>query len=279
VKISAKDVKKLRDQTGAGMMDCKKALVEAGGNFEEATALLRKKGQKIMGKRADRNATEGVIIALVNEAGTQGISINLSAETDFVAKNEDYVNSAVELANIALANFPADKDALNALPYKEGMTVGERTMEMAGVIGEKIEIKKYARLEAEQVVAYIHAGYKVGVLIGLNKQGDAATEAGKNLAMQITALSPVAIDKEDIPADVVEKERKLLMEMTREQMPDKPEKMILGIVNGRLNKALFKEKTLMNQEYVKASKTSVKDYLKSVDKDLKVNSFVRMNLA
>lgn len=279
MKISAKDVKRLRDQTGAGMMDCKKALVEAAGNFEEATALLRKKGQKIMGKRADRNATEGVIIALVNEAGTQGISINLSAETDFVAKNEDYVNSAKELASIALANFPADKDALNALPYKEGMTIGERTMEMAGVIGEKIEIKKYARLEAEQVVAYIHAGYKVGVLLGLNKQSDAAVEAGKNLAMQVTALSPVAVDKDGIPADVIEKERNLLMEMTREQMPDKPEKMILGIVAGRLNKALFKEKTLMNQEYVKASKTSVKDYLKSVDKDLKVNSFVRMNLA
>lgn len=279
MKISAKDVKKLRDQTGAGMMDCKKALVEAAGNFEEAIALLRKKGQKIMGKRADRNATEGVVIAMVNEAGTQGISINLSAETDFVAKNEDYVNSAKELATIALANFPADKDALNALSFKEGMTIGERTMEMAGVIGEKIEIKKYARLEAEQVVAYIHAGYKVGVLLGMNKQSDAAVEAGKNLAMQVTALSPVAVDKEDIPADVVEKERKLLMEMTREQMPDKPEKMIQGIVNGRLNKALFKEKTLMNQEYVKASKTSVKDYLKSVDKDLKVNSFIRMNLA
>ena len=279
MKISAKDVKKLRDQTGAGMMDCKKALVAAEGNFEEAIAILRKKGQKIMGKRADRNATEGVVIALVNEAGTQGISLNLSAETDFVAKNEDYVNSAKELAALALANFPADKDALNALQYKEGMTVGERTMEMAGVIGEKIEIKKYARLEAEQVVAYIHAGYKVGVLLGLNKQSDAAVEAGKNLAMQVTALSPVAVDKEDIPAEVVEKERTLLMEMTREQMPDKPEKMILGIVNGRLNKALFKEKTLMNQEYVKASKTSVKDYLKSVDKDLKVTSFVRMNLA
>ena len=158
-----------------------------------------------MGKRADRNATEGVIIALVNEAGTQGISINLSAETDFVAKNEDYVNSAKELASIALANFPADKDALNALPYKEGMTIGERTMEMAGVIGEKIEIKKYARLEAEQVVAYIHAGYKVGVLLGLNKQSDAAVEAGKNLAMQVTALSPVAVDKDGIPADVIRK--------------------------------------------------------------------------
>lgn len=279
MKISAKDVKKLRDQTGAGMMDCKKALTEAEGDFEKAVEILRKKGQKIMGKRADRNATEGVVIALVNEAGTRGISINLSAETDFVAKNEDYINSAKELANIALANFPADKDALNALPYKDGMTVEERTTEMAGVIGEKIEIKKYARLEAEQVVAYIHAGYKVGVLLGLNKQSDAAVEAGHNLAMQVTALSPVAVDKDDIPADVVEKERKLLMEMTREEMQGKAEKMIIGIVNGRLNKSLFKEKTLMNQEYVKGNKISVKDYLKSVDKDLKVTSFNRMDLA
>ena len=240
MKISAKDVKKLRDQTGAGMMDCKKALVEAAGNFEEAIALLRKKGQKIMGKRADRNATEGVVIAMVNEAGTQGISINLSAETDFVAKNEDYVNSAKELATIALANFPADKDALNALSFKEGMTIGERTMEMAGVIGEKIEVKKYQRLEAAQVVAYIHAGNKVGVLIGIDKASDELAVAGRNMAMQIAALSPIAVDKGDLNQADVDKEIALQLEITKKEMPDKPAKMIENIVRGRVNKYFFK---------------------------------------
>lgn len=280
MKISAKDVKKLRDLTGAGMMDCKKALTEAEGDFEKAVEILRKKGQKIMGKRADRNATEGVVIAMVSEDGKKGISMNLSAETDFVAKNEDFINSAKELAAIALSNFPADKDAFNALAFNDEMTVAERTTQMAGVIGEKIEIKKYATLEAEQVVAYIHAGYKVGVLVGMSKASDDIAAAGKNLAMQITAMSPVAVDKDDIPADVIEKERALHMEMTRQQMPDKPEKMIQGIVNGKLNKSLFKEKTLMNQLYVKStSKESVKAYVKSVDKDLKVTGFSRMDLA
>ncbi len=280
MKISAKDVKKLRDLTGAGMMDCKKALTEAEGDFDKAVEFLRKKGQKIMGKRADRNATEGVVIAMVSEDGKKGISMNLSAETDFVAKNEDFINSAKELATIALNSFPADKDAFNALAFNDEMTVAERTTQMAGVIGEKIEIKKYATLEAEQVVAYIHAGYKVGVLVGLSKASDDIAAAGKNLAMQITAMSPVAIDKEDISADVIEKERALHMEITRQQMPDKPEKMIQGIVNGKLNKSLFKEKTLMNQLYVKStSKESVKAYLKSVDKDLKVTAFTRMDLA
>jgi elongation factor Ts len=279
VSISAKDVKMLRDQTGAGMLDCKNALTEAEGNFEKAVELLRKKGQKIMGNRADRNATEGVVIAIVNEDATKGVSINLSAETDFVAKNEDYIKSATEFANIALANMPADKDTLNALPYKTGMTVAERTTEMAGVIGEKIEIKKYAYLEAVQVVAYIHAGNKVGVLVGLNQQGEAAKEAGKNIAMQITALSPVAIDKDDIPAELIEKERALHTEMTLIEKPGAPEAMLRGIVEGKVQKSLFKEQTLMNQDYVKDSKLSVKEYLRSVDKDLKVTSFTRMNLA
>ena len=277
--ITAKEVNELRKMTGAGMMDCKKALTEAEGDFEKAVEILRKKGQKIMGKRADRNATEGVVIALVSEDGKRGISLNLSAETDFVAKNDDFINSAKKLAAIALESFPADKDALNATAYGEGMTVGERTTQMAGVIGEKIEVKKYETLEAEQVVAYIHAGYRVGVLVGLNKANDTSAEAGKNLAMQVAALSPVAVDKDDIPADVIEKERALHMEMTRQQMPDKPEKMIQGIVNGKLNKSLFKEKTLMNQQYVKGNKQSVKDYLKTVDKALKVTGFTRMDLA
>lgn len=275
MKISAKDVKKLRDQTGAGMMDCKKALTEAEGDFEKAIEILRKKGQKIMGKRADRNATEGVIVALSN--GTQGVAVNLSSETDFVAKNDDFIALAKEIAAVALEAIPADKDALNALPLANGRTVGENTLDMAGKIGEKIEVKKYDKIEGEGVSAYIHAGYKVGVLVSLNKEGYG--EVGKNLAMQVAALSAIAVDKEDIPQEVIEKEKALQMEITLKEHAGKPEKMIQGIVNGKVNKALFKEKTLMNQAYVKGNgKDPVSAYLKSVDKSLKVNGFVRMDL-
>ncbi len=278
MKVTAQDVKKLRDKTGAGMMDCKKALVEAEGDFEKAIDILRKKGQKIMGKRADRNATEGVVIALTD--GKKGISINLSAETDFVALTDDFIDLAKKIAAAALAHFPADKDALNALPLGDDTddTVGESTLSMAGVIGEKIEVKKYDRIEAEEVAAYIHAGYKVGVLVGLNKAGETSAEAGKNLAMQIAALSPIAIDKGDIPQEAIEKERELLMEMALKEHAGKSEKMVQNIVNGQLNKLFFKDKTLMNQDYVKGNKTSVRDYLKSVDKDLKVTGFRRMDL-
>jgi len=274
VKIPAKEVKRLRDKTGAGFSDCKKALVEAEGDFEKAIEILRKKGQKIMGKRADRNATEGVVVALSN--GTQGVSINLSAETDFVAKNEDFINLAKEIAQIALDNFPADKDALNALPFDDKLTVVERTLGMAGVIGEKIEVKKYQKIEAEGVSAYIHAGYKVGVLVAMNQSGQ--DEVGRNLAMQVTALSPIAVDKDGIPQDAIEKEKTLLMEMVMKEHAGKPEKMIQGILNGKLNKLFFKEKTLMNQAYVKDGKSSVGNYVKSVDKNLKVKGFVRMDL-
>lgn len=278
MKISAADVKKLREQTGAGMMDCKKALAEAEGDFDKAVEVLRKKGQKIMGKRADRDATEGVVIAITNDEGTRGVVVNLSAETDFVAKNDDFINLAQEIAAIAIDKFPADKEALNALPFDEKITVGERTLDMAGVIGEKIEIKKYERLEAAQVVAYIHAGYRVGVLMGMDKSSDALAEAGRNLAMQVAALSPVAVDENDVPQDAIDKEFELLLEITRKEQEGKPEQMIQNIAKGKLNKLFFKEKTLMNQSYVKDSKSSVKDYLKSVDSAAKVTSFVRMDL-
>lgn len=279
MKVSAKDIKKLRDQTGAGMMDCKKALQEAEGDFANAVQILRKKGQKIMGKRADRNATEGVVVAITNAEGNKGVVVNLSAETDFVSKNADFISLAKEIADIAIREFPATKDELNALSFNDKLTVGERTVGMAGVIGEKIEIKKYDRLEAAQVAAYIHMGYKVGVLLSIDKASEGLSAAGKNMAMQVAALSPIAVDKEDIPADAVEKERVLQLEMTRTAMPDKPEKMIQNIVNGKLNKLFFKEKTLMNQQYVKDSKSTVKEYLKSVDKEAKVLGFVRMDLA
>lgn len=285
MKISAKDVKALRDRTGAGMMDCKKALTEAEGDIEKAIEILRKKGQKLMGKRADRDATEGVVVAITNAEGTRGVAINLACETDFVAKNADFIALAEELAQFALENSPASKDELTAMQFNDEGTVAERTTKAAGVIGEKIEVKKFDKLEAAQVVAYIHAGYKVGVLVGLDKANEAKEEgketladAGKNLAMQIAALAPVAVDKDDIPQDVIEKEKALQMEITRKEKPNAPEKVIQGIVMGRINKALFKEKTLMNQDYVKGNKTSVKQYLASVDKKAKVTGFVRMDL-
>lgn len=291
MKISAADVKKLRDTTGAGMMDCKKALTEAEGDFDKAIEILRKRGQKIAGKRADRDATEGVVISVVNEAGTDGISINLSAETDFVAKNTDFMDLAHKIAAIALENLPADKDALNALPFNDTLTVGEKATELAGVIGEKIEIKKYTHLAATEVVAYIHAGYRVGVLVGFSKAG--FEEAGKNVAMQIAALAPVALDEHDIPQDIVEKERALQMEITRAEFLAKKEgkeieeteaakkkeaAMIVNITKGRMSKSLFQEKTLLNQKYVKDGSMTVGAYLKTVAKDLKVTAFQRMDL-
>ncbi len=279
MKVSAKDVKKLRDLTGAGMMDCKKALVEAEGNIEAAVDILRKKGQKIMGKRADRNATEGAVIALTNEEGNKGVVVHLSAETDFVAKNVDFVALAKGIAATAIKNFPATKEELNELSHDGDTTVAKATLSMAGVIGEKIEVKKYQRLEAAQVVAYIHAGNKVGVLIGIDKASDELAVAGRNMAMQIAALSPIAVDKEDLDQGEIDKEIALQLDITRKEMPDKPEKMIENIVRGRVNKSFFKEKTLMNQPYVKDSKSTVKKYLASVDKGAKVTGFIRMNLA
>jgi len=178
VKITAKMVKQLRDKTGAGMMDCKKALTEADGDFDTAIANLRKKGQKLSDKRADRATTEGVVIALTSEDGKRGIAVNIGCETDFVAKNDDFVSFAKSIADVALANFPATKEELLALELN-GITIGEKVIEQTGVIGEKIEVSKYETLEAELVVPYIHMGYKMGVLLALNQNNDAASEAGK----------------------------------------------------------------------------------------------------
>ena len=231
-----------------------------------------------MGKRADRDAKEGVVVAVTSDDGTKGVTINLSAETDFVAKNADFVALAKAIADVAIKNFPTTKEELNALPFDDTMTVSERTINMAGVIGEKIEVKKYERLEGTQVAAYIHAGYKVGVLISMTKASDALAEAGRNMAMQVAALSPIAVDKDDVPQEAIDKETNLQMEITRKEHEGKPEQMIQNIVKGKVNKELFKGKTLMNQPYVKDSKSTVKAYLASVDKEAKVTGFIRMNL-
>ncbi len=267
-------VKELRDKTGAGMMDCKKALVEANGDFDTAIANLRKKGQKLSDKRADRATTEGVVIALTSEDGKRGVAVNLGCETDFVAKNEDFVNFAKSIADVALANFPATKEALLALEL-DGTTIGEKVIEQTGVIGEKIEVSKYETLEADMVVPYIHMGYKMGVLLALNQSSDAAAEAGKNVAMQVAAMNPVAVDKDGVDASVVEREIEIGKEQARNE--GRPEAILEKIAMGKLNK-FYKENTLMNQQYVKNNKMTISEYLNSESKGLKATAFKRVVL-
>ncbi|HEB62006.1 MAG TPA: elongation factor Ts [Bacteroidetes bacterium] len=279
VKISAKDVKKLRDMTGAGMMDCKKALVEAEGNIEEAIALLRKKGQKLSAKRADRDAKEGAVIAKTSHNRNHGIIIRLSCETDFVSKGDGFINFANEIADIALKNRPNSLEDLLALPYNNELTIGEKVTEQVGVIGEKVELKAYEKIETAagegQVLSYIHMGNRAAVLVALNLEGPQFIEPGKNVAMQIAAMRPVAIDKDGVDQSIIEKEIEIGKEQARQE--GKPEQMIERIAMGKLNK-FFKEKTLLNQAYVKEGKKSVQAYLQSIDPKLTVTAFKHVEL-
>jgi elongation factor Ts len=274
VKISAADVKKLRDTTGAGMMDCKKALVEAGGDFEQAIDLLRKKGQKLSAKRADRHAKEGVVVAQVNSAQNKGVIIKLSCETDFVAKNQDFIDLAESIAEMALKAFPKTKEELLDMDFG-GISLGDKITEQIGVIGEKVELASYERLEATSIAPYIHMGYRAGVLVGLNVDGDDAVSAGKNVAMQIAAMRPVAVDKDGVDPTVIEREIEIGKEQARQE--GKPEAMIEKIALGKLNK-FFKESTLLSQAYVKDSKNSVENYLRSVNPELTVTDFRHIEL-
>jgi elongation factor Ts len=274
VKISAADVKKLRDLTGAGMMDCKKALAEAEGDIEKAIELLRKKGQKLSAKRADREANEGVVLAVVSDDHKRGVIVKLSCETDFVAKNEDFVKLTQSFADIALDKFPATLEELLALDY-DGITVGDKVTEQVGVIGEKIELASYERVEAAQVAPYIHMGNKAGVLVGLNKAGESFFDAGRDVAMQVAAMKPIAVDKDGVDQTTIEKEIEIGMEQARQE--GKPEAMLERIATGKLNK-FFKENTLLAQQFVKDSKKSVADYLKSFDGELTVTEFKHVTL-
>lgn len=274
VTISAADVKKLRDMTGAGMSDCKNALVEAEGDFDTAIDLLRKKGQKLSLKRADREATEGCVLALVSDDKTRGVIVKLSCETDFVAKNADFVGLTRKFAELALAEYPESLEALLALPF-EDITVGEKITEQVGVIGEKVELAQYERVEAPLVAPYIHMGNKAGVLVGLNKSADNFYEAGRDVAMQVAAMHPIALDKGDVDATVVEKEIEIGKELARNE--GKPEEMLEKIALGRLNK-FYKENTLVNQDFVKDNKLTIGAYLKSIDKDLVATGFKHVKL-
>jgi elongation factor Ts len=270
--ITAADVSKLRKMTGAGMMDCKNALEESNGNFDQAVEIIRKRGQLVASKRADRLATEGVVLARISEKGDFGALIVLNSETDFVAKNEGFIKFAQDILDLAVEKRPADLDALKNLTLG-GRPVGDRVTEQVGIIGEKLELSFYGKIEAAQVVPYIHPGNKLATLVGMNKTVD--VKAGKDIAMQVAAMNPVAVDKADVPADVIEKEKEIGREQARNE--GKAENMLDKIAEGKLNK-FFKESTLLNQEFTKDSTKTVRQYLQGIDKDLTVAGFVRYNL-
>lgn len=272
VKITAADVNKLRKTTGAGMMDCKNALVEAEGDFEKAIEILRKKGQKVAAKRADRESAEGAAIARVNEEKTRGVIISLNCETDFVAKNESFVSLANDLAGLALGC--ASREDLLETSYN-GITVQEKLNEQTGVIGEKIEIGGFRKLEAPYVGSYIHAGNKIATLVGLSAPVKEAEVVAKDVAMQAAAMNPVALDEEGVDEVTVQKEIEIAKEQLRQE--GKPEDMLDKIAQGKL-KRFFKDNTLVNQDFIKDSKLSVSQYVKSVDAGLKVTGFERVAL-
>ncbi|WP_321289623.1 translation elongation factor Ts [uncultured Sunxiuqinia sp.] len=272
--ISAADVMKLRKATGAGMMDCKNALADANGDFDAAVQIIREKGKLVANKRSDREASEGAALAGVSENGKFGAIVVLNCETDFVAKNEDFVKKTKSFLDAAIANKPADLDALKALEL-DGRSIESHVTEQTGVIGEKIEISLYGKIEAESVVPYIHPGNKLATLVGFNK-GGVDTQVMRDVAMQVAAMNPVAVDKSDVSQDVIDKELEIAKEKFRQE--GKPEAMLDKIAQGSLNK-FFKENTLLNQAFVKDNKQTVKDYLKSVDGDLTVTEFIRFTLA
>jgi elongation factor Ts len=274
VTISAQDINKLRQATGAGMMDCRKALTETNGDFEAAIDWLRKQGQKVAAKRSDREAKEGVVIAQTSADHKVGFVVCISCETDFVSKNADFVAFAQSIADAAVANDVKSVDELNAAEVN-GAKVADLINDKLAAIGEKIGVSKFERIEAPYVASYIHGAYRMGVLVGLDKE---AADAGKDVAMQIAAMNPVAVDADSVPADVVAREKDIIMDLMKQdpKMAGKPEEMIAKIAEGKMN-AFFKEQTLLAQAFVKDASKSVADYLKASG-DVKVTSFKRVAL-
>lgn len=278
VQITAADVNKLRQQTGAGMMDCKKALTESNGDFEAAVDYLRKKGAKVAASRQDRESNEGVVIARASVDGKKGIIIELNCETDFVAKNADFIAFANAIANEAVEQFPASLEELNQLGIdveNSRLTVAEAAIDKTGKIGEKIGVSKYVTVEGEKVVAYIHGNFRLGVLVALSANADGVEEAGKDVAMQIAAMNPLAIDKDGVDATTIQRELEIAKEQIRAE--GKPEEMVEKIAAGKLNK-FYKDSTLLNQEFVKDSSKSVSAFLNTVEKGLTVTAFKRVAL-
>jgi elongation factor Ts len=271
--ISAADVAKLRRVTLAGMMDCKKALEEANGNFDKAIEIIRKKGQAVANKRADKEATEGVVLAKSTKDNKTGAMIVLNSETDFVAKNADFLGFANKILDVALAGNPSDLAALKALPFDKA-NVGDKVTEYVGIIGEKLQVSYYEKIDAAYVQSYIHTGNRLATLVGFTKAGLDA-QVYKDVAMQVAAMNPVAVDKGDVPAAVIAQELEIGKEQARRD--GKSEDMLDKIAQGKLGK-FYKESTLLNQEFIKDNKMTIGQYLKSVDKDLTVTSFKRFTL-
>lgn len=272
-KITAAEVNKLRKSTGAGMMDCKKALVEAEGDFDKAVEVLRKKGQKVAAKRADRDSSEGAVIAKVNSEANKGVVVSLNCETDFVAKNDSFVKLANDFAKLALG--VNTKEELLAASY-EGITVQEKLIEQTGVIGEKIEIGDFRTLEAPFVGFYIHAGNKIGVITGLNKKAEGAEEVAKEVAMQAAAMSPIALNESEVDQETIDKETEIAKDQLRQE--GKPEEMLDKIVVGKINR-YFKDNTLVNQAFIKDNKTTVAKHVQAeLGKDVEVVAFERVAL-
>ncbi len=272
--IKAADVSKLRNMTGAGMMDCKQALEEADGDFQAAIDVLRKKGQKLATKRVDREAREGAAIAKTSADGKLATIIVLNSETDFVSKNERFVNFANEICDLALANNPANLDELKNIVMADGHTIQDNVTNMMGMIGEKIELSFYDKIEAASTTAYIHPGNQLATLVGFNEDVSNPT-IGKDVAMQIAAMNPVSLDNSDVPQSVIDKEIEIGMDLARQE--GKAEDMLRKIAEGRLNK-FFKESTLLNQEFIKDNKLSIRQYLAQSSKTLTVTRFVRFGL-
>jgi elongation factor Ts len=271
--INAADVAKLRRVTLAGMMDCKKALEESDGNFEKAIEIIRKKGQAVANKRADKEASEGVVLSKVSADGKTGAIIVLNSETDFVAKNADFMALATKILDLAVTKKPANLDELKSLPM-DGGKVGDKVVEYVGIIGEKLDLSYYEKIDAAHVQAYIHPGNRLATLVGFTKSG-ADVQVYKDVAMQIAAMNPVAVDKDFVPQSVIAQELEIGKEQARRD--GKPEEMLEKIAQGKLTK-FFKESTLLNQDFVKDNKLTIRQYLQSVNKELTITEFKRYTL-
>ncbi|TWW02504.1 translation elongation factor Ts [Chitinophaga pinensis] len=270
--ITAADVNKLRQQTGAGMMDCRKALVESDGDFEQAVDYLRKKGQKVAALRSDRETKEGVIIAKTNADGTTGVVVALGCETDFVAKNEDFVKFAQSIVDLALSSGANTLEELGAATL-DGASVNDKVNDQVAKIGEKITLAKFEKISAASVTSYIHGNYRMGVLVGFS--APVSEEVGKDIAMQIAAMNPIAVDADGVSPELIAREKAIAIEQIAAEgkTGDMAEKIAIGKVN-----KFFKENTLLPQAFVKDNNKSVADYLKSVNADLKVTGFTRIAL-
>ncbi len=274
--ITASDVNRLRQQTGAGMMDCKNALVEANGDFEVATDLLRKKGQKVAAKRGDNEAKEGFILAQASEDGKIGIIMTLNCETDFVAKNATFGQFVQTIMDIALAKLPSTAEELVALPYDDKLTIEQKIVDQVGVIGEKLVLSNFAKVTAEKVAAYNHPGNQLAAIVALNSGSEVAADAGKQVAMQIAAMNPLALNKDGIDEDTIQRELEVGKELAIQE--GKPAEMAEKISQGRLNK-FFQENTLLSQPFVRDNKLTVEQFLNSAEKGLTVVDFKRFSLS